>query len=1064
MADSRHDLAPAAAHPFLAGGGEMGARIRALDWAKSPLGPPDTWPQSLRSPLSMLLPSKAQIILFWGPEFTVFYNDAYRPVFGAKHPHVLGLPGAQAWSEIWDTQLHGLLAGVVRTGEAFWAKDLLFTLERNGFVEETYFDVSYDPVRVESGGVGGVFCIVTETTERVVGERRMALLKDLAARNATARTAHEACVLAMDTLAARPQDVPFALAYLDGTLQSCTPGAQEALAGAGRELVHELPIGSAGRLLLGLNPRRPLDAPYRAFLELVADQLGTALVNARAYEEERRRAEALAELDRAKTAFFSNVSHEFRTPLTLMLGPLQELAARETGETRETVAMVQRNGQRLLKLVNTLLDFSRIEAGRAQASFARTDLGAFTADLASNFRAACERAGVDLVVDCPPGMHAWVDRDLWEKIVLNLLSNAFKFTLEGSIEVRLRAAEGKLRLAVRDTGSGIPEASLPRIFERFHRVDGARGRSHEGSGIGLALVQELVRLHGGTIAVASRVGEGTTFTVEIPRGSRHLPAQHVVEGRDALPGPRSAESFVSEVLGWLPGEPEPAREVPAGAAHVLVVDDNADLRAYASRLLAEQYAVTTAADGREALAAARARLPDLVLTDVMMPNLDGFGLIRELRADPVLSAVPVILLSARAGEEARLEGMTQGADDYLVKPFTARELLVRTGALLRAQEVRREADRRKDEFLATLSHELRNPLAPLRNALQMVRLAPPGDPGVARAHEIMERQVNHLVRLVDDLLEMARIHRGSLELRMERVELASVVRNALETSEPLITAAGHRFALTLPPEPVWLEGDRVRLAQILANLLNNAAKYTPAGGAIQVEAGSRDGEVVIEVRDTGRGIPPEWRARIFEMFTRGTGGAAGEQGGLGIGLALARRLAEMHGGTLEAHSEGPGKGSTFVVRLPAAVAPSRAGAASAPERGALPPLRILVVDDNQDAAASLGMVLGKLGAQVEVAHDGSSALEAFGTFGPEVVLLDIGMPGMDGYEVARALRERDPGGRTTLVALTGWGQEEARRRAREAGFTHHLVKPADFDGLQRLLSEIGRREDTPALG
>ncbi len=1041
----------------------MGARIRALDWSQTSLGPPDTWPQSLRSPLSMLLPSKAQIILFWGPDFTVFYNDAYRPVFGAKHPHVLGRPGAEAWSEIWDSMLHGLLAGVVRTGEAFWAKDLLFTLERHGFVEETYFDVSYDPVRVEAGGVGGVFCIVTETTERVVGERRMALLRDLAARNATARTAHEACVFAMDTLASRPQDVPFALAYLDGAMQSCTPGATEALASAGPELVYELPISVSGRLVLGVNPRRPLDASYRAFLELVADQLGTALVNARAYEEERRRAEALAELDRAKTAFFSNVSHEFRTPLTLMLGPLQELAARETGETREILAMVQRNGQRLLKLVNTLLDFSRIEAGRAQASFARTDLGAFTADLASNFRAACERAGLELVVDCPPGTHAWVDRDLWEKVVLNLISNAFKFTLQGSIEVRLEKAGSKLRLVVRDTGSGIPEASLPRVFERFHRVEGTLGRSHEGSGIGLALVQELVRLHGGTIAVESTAGQGTTFTVEIPKGSRHLPTQHIVETRGPLAGARSAESFLSEVLGWLPGEPEPFLEHPAGAARVLVVDDNADLREYASRLLAEQYAVTTAADGREALAAARARRPDLILTDVMMPNLDGFGLIRELRADPALCATPVILLSARAGEEARLEGMSQGADDYLVKPFTARELLVRTGALLRSQEVRREADRRKDEFLATLSHELRNPLAPLRNALQMMRLAPPGDPSLKRAREIMERQVNHLVRLVDDLLEMARINRGTLELRMEPVELAAVLRNALETSEPLITAAGHRFALSLPEEPVWLEGDRVRLAQILANLLNNAAKYTPAGGAIHVEARARDGEVVIEVHDTGRGIPAEWRTRIFEMFTRGTGGPQAEQGGLGIGLALSRRLAEMHGGTLEARSEGTGKGSTFVVRLPVVPAPSKARTKPAPKESVLPPLRILVVDDNRDAAASLAMVLDQLGAQVQVSHDGSSALESFGTFSPAVVLLDIGMPGMDGYEVARALRERDPDGRTTLVALTGWGQEEARRRAREAGFTHHLVKPAELDALRHLLSEIGRREDTPAL-
>src|SRR4249920_1680263 len=230
---------------FLRSGGEMGARMRSLDWSKSPLGPVDAWPQSLRSTVSMLLPSKAQIIVFWGSTFVVLYNDAYRPVFGAKHPQALGLPGAQAWNEIWDSQLHPLLAGVARTGEAFWAKDLLFEIERHGFLEETYFDVSYDPVRVESGEVGGVYCIVTETTDRVVGERRLALLKDLAGRNATGRTAHDACVLATETLAAKPRDIMFALTYLGDELQSWTPGAREQLEVADRKLVKELAIGSS---------------------------------------------------------------------------------------------------------------------------------------------------------------------------------------------------------------------------------------------------------------------------------------------------------------------------------------------------------------------------------------------------------------------------------------------------------------------------------------------------------------------------------------------------------------------------------------------------------------------------------------------------------------------------------------------------------------------------------------------------------------------------------------------------------------------------------------------------
>ena len=702
----------------LAGGGELGAFTRALDWSKTPLGPIETWPQSLRSVLSMLLPSKAQIILFWGPEFIVFYNDAYRPVFGAKHPHALGRPGREAWSEIWDTQLHNLLDSVVRTGEAFWAKDLLFVVERHGFLEETYFDVSYDPVRIESGVVGGVYCIVTETTDRVIGSRRMALLRDLAAQQTTARTTREAYVMAMEILAARQQDIAFALAYVDDELQSCTPLAEAHLARANPDLVKELPVFSsgsdsrAGRLVVGLNPRRPYDDQYRAFLELVASQLGTAVANARAYEEERKRAEALADIDRAKTAFFSNVSHEFRTPLTLILGPVEDMltesAARPAVE-RERIDLVYRNSLRLLKLVNTLLDFSRMEAGRAQAVFRPTDLPALTADLASAFRSAIERAGMELVVDCPPLPEpAYVDRDMWEKIVLNLVSNAFKYTLAGRITVSLHQQGQSIVLSVADTGVGIPGEEVPHVFERFHRVEGIQGRTHEGTGIGLALVQELAKLHSGSVTVVSQPGSGSTFTVTIPYGSAHLPAERIGVARTLAATTLGATPFVEEALRWLPaieretaaardvfGSVAPERRSPrrdGARARVLLADDNADMRDYVARLLSADFDVEAVPDGVAAVAAARRHHPDIVLADVMMPLLDGFGVLRELRDDADLRAVPIVLLSARAGEEARVEGWGAGADDYLVKPFSARELVARVESHLNLTRVRREAD------------------------------------------------------------------------------------------------------------------------------------------------------------------------------------------------------------------------------------------------------------------------------------------------------------------------------------------------------------------------------------
>ena len=691
----------------------MGARMRELDWSDTPLGAVTEWPQSLRSTVSMLLPSKAQIVLFWGPEFSVLYNDAYRPVFGAKHPRALGLPGREAWSEIWDSVLHELLAGVVRTGEAFWAKDLMFEIERHGFPEETYFDVSYDPVRVESGEVGGVYCIVTETTERVVGGRRMTLLKDLAERNATARTASDACVLAMETLAAKPQDVAFALTYLDDELQSCTPGAQEQLAASRPELVKDLSIASspAGRLVVGLNPRRPFDDQYRAFVDLVVDQLGTALTNARAYEQERKRAEALAELDRAKTTFFSNVSHEFRTPLTLLVGPLEDgLADAATPLPpvhRERQEVAHRNAQRLLRLVNTLLDFSRIEAGRIDAHYEPTDLTTFTADLASVFRSAVEKAGLQFIVDCDPlPQPVYVDREMWEKILLNLLSNAFKFTFDGQIRVELRSRGDRVELRVADTGVGIPETDLPRMFERFHRVKHVRARTHEGTGIGLALVQELARLHGGGVTVESEEGRGTTFTVSVRIGTSHLPSEPIARTRQ-LATTSGAIPYVHEMLRWLPATdisttqaagptPEifsPSASQSETAPQVLIADDNADMREYLRRILGHSYRVDVVGDGRDALARIRSRAPDLVLSDVMMPGLDGFGLLAAIRADERTRSIPVILLSARAGEEARIEGLNAGADEYLVKPFSARELLASVGSQLQLARVRRETER-----------------------------------------------------------------------------------------------------------------------------------------------------------------------------------------------------------------------------------------------------------------------------------------------------------------------------------------------------------------------------------
>ncbi|MDZ7952388.1 ATP-binding protein [Nostoc sp. DedQUE09] len=760
---------------FLIGGGEMGARMREQDWSKTSLGPTQQWPQSLKTAVRIMLTCRQPMFVWWGEELINLYNDAYKTIIGGKHPEAFGQPASYVWREIWD-QVGPRAESAMLKNEGTYDEALLLIMERNGYPEETYYTFSYSPVPNDQGDTGGIICANTEDTQRIISERQLALLRELAARTADARTFDEACTLSASCLESNPYDLPFAMIYL------VDPDKQEVfLAGTCRigqnhvavpetmaldadgvwpfaevskthqaKLISDLemsfsslpcgvwqrsphqaiavPIaasgqsGKAGILIAGLNPFRLFDDNYKGFIDLVAAQIAASIANAQAYEEERKRAEALAEIDRAKTVFFSNVSHEFRTPLTLMLGPLEDTlttcATLLPAKEREQLKMVQRNGLRLLKLVNSLLDFSRIEAGRVQASYEPTNLATFTAELASVFRSAVERAGMQLSVNCPTlPAPVYVDREMWEKIVLNLLSNAFKFTMAGEIAVSLQWLNDHVEFAVKDTGIGIPAEEITHLFERFHRVKGAQGRTFEGSGIGLSLVQELVQMHGGTVNVTSVLGAGSCFTVSIPTGYTHLPPDRISAPRTLASTALGATPYLEEALRWLPEEAGEQGSRGAGEqgignreesylspltyhlspspARILLADDNADMRDYVKRLLSQQYEVESVPDGLAALDSARGRVPDLVLTDVMMPGLDGFGLLQALRADPLTQKVPIILLSARAGEEARVEGLEAGADDYLIKPFSARELLARVEAALKMARLRQEAMERE---------------------------------------------------------------------------------------------------------------------------------------------------------------------------------------------------------------------------------------------------------------------------------------------------------------------------------------------------------------------------------
>ncbi len=735
-----HGTLPPLLQAAFDGGGEMGERLRAFDWSTTPLGPPHTWPSGLRHAVSTMLASRSQIVLFWGEDCLAFYNDAYRPTIGTKHPHAIGRPAREHWAETWDV-LGPVLAGVRRTGTPYYGQDHPFLIDRHGFLERVYFDVSYDPVRGADGQVGGILCIVSETTGRVLGERRLRALAELGGALTEVTGTADLGRTAGQVLDRHRADVPFALIHLrdasgrlvlaghsgvdpasvtlpspvllselaaaDGPAGVAVADLFDGVTGAERALV--LPITATseqfGTLTLGISPRLALSAEYRNFFELLAAQISRAVDRQQAYEQERARAAELAALDRAKTNFFANVSHEFRTPLTLVLGPLEDLLADPALPEAYTdrLTVTHRNALRLLKLVNTVLDFSRLESGRLAAHYQPTDLAGYTARLASTFRSVTQRAGLRLVVDCPPlPAPVHVDRDMWEKIVLNLVSNAVKFTFDGEIRVGIRAVGDHARLEVADTGVGIVPEELPHVFERFHRVPGVRSRTHEGTGIGLALVRELVEMHGGRIDVRSAVDEGSTFTVTVPFGSAHLPAERVAEAADVLPEDLTqAELHVAETTLWAgtsgrdgaAGGGTGATGTPA-AGRILVADDNPDLREHVTRLLAPSWEVVTVNDGVEALRSAVESPFDLVLTDVMMPRLDGFGLVAALRADPRTRHLPIVLLSARAGSAEAVAGLSVGADDYLTKPFSGQELVARVRANVELGQLRGQVIRR----------------------------------------------------------------------------------------------------------------------------------------------------------------------------------------------------------------------------------------------------------------------------------------------------------------------------------------------------------------------------------
>lgn len=1142
--------------------GEMERVFREFNWSGTSIGPPERWPESWRNAARIALDSSIPVAIGLGAELIYLYNDAFVPLGGpTRHPTALGQPVRVVWKEIWADILRPRLFRTLDTGLPTGEANLMMPLLRSGYLEETYISFSFAALRDDDSRPSGIFCVATDNTELVVAQRQMDCLRRFAARSALAASPGAVCELAAGALEEQARDVPFALFYLlepggnrarlirscglrelpEAVPRSLPPTSAEpwGLASitdlSSPVLIHGvhlqignalsrpdliphhalvLPIanaagdGLAALMIAGLNPMRPIEES-RAFHLLVGQQLETAIANACAKQHAERRAEELAELNRAKTVFLSNVSHELRTPLTLVLSPIEQLrtSSRLQKADREQLDIARRGALRLLKLIDSLLRFSQAEEKRIDARYRPTDLALLTADLSSMFRSIFEQAGIAFSVDCPSlGEAVYVDPEMWERIVLNLISNAFKFTISGEVRIGLRLSGDAVELEVSDTGCGIAEKDLPHLFERFFRGEAGHARSVEGTGIGLSLVQELVQAHQGRISAKSSVGVGTTITVRIPRDKSHLPADRISTTGAPTAVKAAALPYVEEAVSWL-YDPTTETDAPTSSDEILVVDDNKDMRAHLSRLLKKRWRVSTASEGFSALKRIRTHAPDLVIADIMMPGLDGFGLLNELRKNAATADIPVILLSARAGEEVSSQGLKAGAADYIVKPFSARDLIARTELQLarartkvharKARESAEEAGRARDEFFAALSHELRTPLASLQTWIELLKSGrlPEGD--VFDALEALETSSRSLNGLVQDLLDYSAVVRG--EFSVEPRPTASAL--------PIVLAVVHAFQPVARMKDLALECesqdscgpvrvDPLRLQQVMWNLISNAVRHTPPQGRIDVTLCIADRSLKIVVRDTGVGIEADDLPHIFGRYWRGKHAGAACRG-LGLGLAIARRIVELHDGSILAQSAGAGCGATFTVHLPlsedatseasglnpavdeaeirlqhAVTAATSEVTREVSERSAkrleviegnhgteYPPLRILLVEDDDGFARACQRLLSSHGHRVVRARGCAAVFVALQRESIDVIISDAHLRDGDAIQLLKGVREllRRP----TLeplpaVAMSAFSSQQDATRYRAAGFAAQICKPFEESVLLRALQDAFR--------
>ncbi|MDY0747693.1 PAS domain-containing protein [Paucibacter sp. R3-3] len=1010
------------------------------------------------------------MVVLWGPQLTMLYNDAYAPLLGDKHPWALGRSIRQVWAEIADV-IAPLMEGVLATGEATWIPDGYLALERHGGPEETYFSYSFGPVRIEDGTVGGILAVTIETTQRIVSERRLAFLKALADATAGAASATEVCANAMAEIGPGTPDVRHAAIYLRDAGNGNTMVAESAsntvatwplvlsdshdfgphtLAADIRTSERSEPLGT---LVVLLNPQRPLDANYGEFIALIGRQIARSLSDLKALEVERSRANADQELRR--------IFEQAPSFVCIMKGPehVFEFVNRAHLALFNSASWIGKPAREAFPDIANQGYFERLD------EVYRTGERFIASSAPVRYRFAPHSAEEERLLDF---IYAPIRDDRGR--IVGVFCEGFDVTAQRRAEASLRRQEERLRALINSSSNVI--YSMSADWSEMRTLDG-RGFLTDTRTPSSSWLEAYVPREGQPMVLAAireAVSAKSPFQLEHP--------VHAADGSIGWAFSRAVPILDpdGEIVEWfgaasditarktMETELEAARQLTEGQRRLYeaILTNTPDLAyvfdlshrfVYANDILLRMWGKSwDEAIGKNCLELGyepwHAEMHGREIDQVVQTR------------QPIRGEVPFAGTFGRRIYDYILVPVFDKSGDVIAVAGTTRDItdIKEMEETLRTQaELLREGDRRKDEFLGMLAHELRNPLAPLRNGLAIIRRLGTTDPArIQQVRDMMDRQVVQMVRLIDDLLDITRISSGKIRINRERIALADVVKAAAETSQPLIDHAGHQLTLVLPGRPVFVDADTTRLAQVFSNLLANAAKFTAPGGHIRISTEQIGNEVVVTVSDNGEGIPHDMLVQIFDMFVQVDRSLEREKSGLGLGLCLARGLVVLHGGSIEARSDGPGHGSQFIVRLPVAPAPARTDADmhQNADLETLAGRRVLIADDNVDAASSLATLLELMGSEAKVVHNGLDALTEAEGFQPELVFLDIGMPGLNGYEVCEKLKETPSGRSTVVVALTGWGQDKDRQRAREAGFDAHLVKPVSPDAIRSLIADL----------